>query len=221
MKYVFVILGLIILSLYATVDHQIKKIHILQIQTTALKSELSQQYLSINKLEDYRKSLKPTRILIYSFPMVEEEFDNITSFWALQNDPLRRKNTGGTNTRFHPAIDMSGIKGAQVLAVASGIVEIKYYEKGWHYVAGAWREYSGHEYFNGYVAIKHDDGMTSHYVHVAEILVHEGQRVSTGQQIAQISEQNWEFSTGPHLDFRLQNKNGEYVNPLLYIGWEK
>ena len=113
---------------------------------------------------------------------------------------------------------MVGVPGAQVLAVAPGVVEIKYYERGFHFINGQWIFFQGHKYFNGYIVIKHDDGMKSHYIHVAQILVYEGQRVKAGQQIAQISEQEWEFSTGPHLDFRLQDKNGEYVNPLLWIG---
>lgn len=239
MKYVIVYLSLIILILYATLDYQIKKVHGLQDQAIVMKNTISGQYLLINKLEDYRENLKPPRFLPFGFPMVKEEYDSMTSYWALQNDPLRRRNTGGSNTRFHPAVDMVGLPGAQVLTVADGIVLEKWYEKGIHYVNGKWREYGGHKYFNGYVTIQHEsliseifytgqvqykypsgiyDGIIAHYGHVAEILVYEGDKVKAGQQIAQISQQKWKYSTGPHLDFRLQDNKGNFVNPLLFIG---
>ncbi|MCK5613549.1 M23 family metallopeptidase [Candidatus Pacearchaeota archaeon] len=213
MKYFIVALMMTILSLYAALDHQITRVHSLENQAAIMKNTISRQYLSINKLEDYRISLKPPRILVYGWPVEVSEYDNVSSYYGERNDPLRR-NTGGNNNPFHNGTDITGIPGARVKAVAAGIVEIKYYEKGWH--DGIY--YSGHKYYNGYVVIKHDDGMKSEYIHVGEILVHEGQRVEAGQKIAQISEQEWLYSTGPHLDFRLQNKNGKYVNPLLFIG---
>ena len=192
-----------------------------QIQT--MKTALSQQYLIINKLEDYRRTLKPPRYLPFGWPMVKEEYDDLTSYWAYRNDPLRR-NTGGSSKNFHAAVDMNGVKGAQVLAVADGIVLDKWYEKGNHYIgiypSGRWKKFEGHKYFNGYVTILHDNGMISHYIHVSDILVHEGERVERGQPIARISRQVDKYSTGPHLDFRLQDISGEYVNPLLWIGEE-
>ncbi len=238
MKYVIVYLSLIILILYATLDYQIDKTRELTGYTAKLKAEISARTGTINLLENYRQTLKPPRVLPLLWPMVKEEYDDLTSYWAFRNDPLRR-NTGGSNKSFHPAVDMTGVKGAQVLSSGNGIVLEKYYEKGLHYVNGKWRKFAGHKYFNGYVTIQHEsfipvifymaetvwlkpsgiyDGIISHYGHVAEILVHEGDRVTAGQQIAQISQQVDDYSTGPHLDFRLQLQNGEYVNPLLWIG---
>ncbi len=215
MKYFIVALMMTILSFYAALDHQITKVHGLEYQAKIMKNTISGQYLSINKLEDYRKSLNPPRILVYSWPVEVSEYDNVSSYYGERNDPLRR-NTGGNGNPFHNGTDITGIPGARVKAVAAGIVDIKYYEKGWH--NGIY--YSGHKYYNGYIVINHDDGMQSEYIHVGEILVHEGQRVKAGQQIAQISGQKWRFSTGPHLDFRLRDKDGEYVNPMLFIGLE-
>lgn len=215
MKYIFVTLGFVILIMYVVVDYQYDHTQMLNSEFAVMKNTISGQYLTINKLEDYRKSLRPPRILPYPWPVVVSEYDNVSSYYGERNDPLRR-NTGGNNNPFHNGTDITGIPGARVNAVADGIVEIKYYEKGWH--NGIY--YSGHKYYNGYVVIDHDDGMTSEYIHVGEILVHEGQRVKAGQQIAIISDQIGEFSTGPHLDFRLRDINGEYVNPLLWIGRE-
>ena len=214
---VTIIVSFIAFFLYALFGYQLDKIRILTAESAVMKNALSGQYLTINKLEDYREALKPPRILPYPFPMVKAEHDRITSYWALRNDPLRR-NSGGNNNPFHKGDDMTGIPGAQVLAVATGIVDKKWYDAGLHLINGLWKRFFGHPIFNGYVVIKHDDGMTSHYGHVAEILVHEGERIEAGQQIAQISQQVDKYSTGPHLDFRLQDVEGNYVNPLLWIG---
>lgn len=240
MKYLIVYMFIIILSLYAAFDYQLNKSHELTTRTVELKQEISVRTRIIDLLENYKKTLKPPRYLPLGWPMVSEEYDDLTSYWAYRNDPLRR-NTGGSNKNFHAAVDMIGIKGAQVLAVADGIVLQKWYEKGSHYVGGKWRKFGGHKYFNGYVTIQHEsflpgifytgqitylypsgiyDGMISHYIHVSDILVHEGERVERGQPIARISRQVDKYSTGPHLDFRLQNQSGEYVNPLLWIGEE-
>ena len=220
MKYVIVILGLTILSLYAVLDNRIKKVSMLHAESAIMKNSLSNQYLIINKLEDYREGLNPPEgVLPYGWPIEISEYKYISSYYGRRNDPLRR-NTGGNIDPFHNGADMVGneviigIEGARVNSVAAGIVTVKFYEKGWHNGT----EYSGHPYFNGYIEILHDDGMTSKYGHAAEILVHEGERVEAGQQIAQISQQVDRYSTGPHLDFRLQDSEGEYVNPLLWIG---
>ena len=219
MKYVIVYLSLIILILYAALDYQIDKTWKLITEAGIMKNALSKQYLTINKLEDYRESLKPPKITPYGWPVEVSEYENVTSYYGRRNDPLRR-NMGGNDNPFHNGADISGIPGARVNTVADGIVLHKYYEAGLHYVNGKWRKFAGHKYFNGYVVILHYDGMTSKSGHLAEILVHEGDRVTAGQQIAQISEKVDDYSTGPHLDFRLQDKNGEYVNPLLWIGFK-
>lgn len=217
MKYVVVYLSLIILILYVTLDYQIDKNRELTEYTATLKAEISARTGTINLLENYKQTLKPPKITVYGWPVEMSEYENVTSYYGRRNDPLRR-NMGGNNNPFHSGTDITGIPGARVNAVADGVVIVKFYEKGIHYVNGKWRKFAGHKYFNGYVEILHDDGMTSKYGHVAEILVHEGDRVTAGQQIAQISDQVDDYSTGPHLDFRLENKNGEYVNPLLWIG---
>jgi len=208
-----ILVSFIAFFLYALFGYQLDRIRILTAESSAMKNLISSQYLTINKLEDYRESLKPPVITPYGWPVELLEYKNISSYFGQRNDPLRR-NTGGNNNPFHNGADITGIKGARINAVADGIVLDKWYDKGWH----DGDNYGGHDIFNGYIIILHDDGMTSKYGHVAEILVHEGDRITTGQQIAQISEQIDKYSTGPHLDFRLQDAEGNYVNPLLWIG---
>ena len=213
MKYAIVILGLTILSLYAGLDNRIKKVSMLNDDIAWDKVISGMSSRSLNIMQDFRTGLKPPRILPYPFPMIIAEHDETTSYWGPRMNPLK-VNTGGSEIKNHEAVDMTGIPGAQVLAVADGIVLHKWYEKGNH--NGDW--YDGNIIFNGYVVIVHDDGMISHYGHVSDILVHEGERVKKGQPIARISRQVDKYSTGPHLDFRLQDESGEYVNPLLWIG---
>ena len=208
-----ILVSFIAFFLYALFGYQLDRIRIMTDESMVMKSTITGQNLTINKLEDYRESLKPPRFLPLGWPMVIDEYDDLTSYYAFRNDPLRR-NTGGSTKKFHAAVDMKGIKGAQVLSVAGGIVIDKWYDAGWHNGI----EYDGHPIFNGYIIILHDDGMISHYGHISDILVHEGERVETGQPIARISRQIDKYSTGPHLDFRLQNESGGYVNPLLWIG---
>ena len=213
MKYAIVYMSLVILSLYAAFDFQLDRTEELTTRTIELKGEVSARTGAINLLENYRQTLNPSEYMPYGWPVELSEFRYVSSYYGFRNDPLRR-NTGGNNNPFHNGADITGIRGARVNTVADGVVTVKYYEKGWH--NGIW--YSGHEYFNGYMEILHDDGMTSKYGHIAEILYHEGDRVKAGKQIGQISEQVDRYSTGPHLDFRLQDIEGMYVNPLLWIG---
>ncbi len=213
MKYAIVYMSLVILSLYAAFDFQLDKSRELITQAGIMKTTISGQYADINKLTDFRVKLKPPAVPVYGWPMLKDEYNDLTSYFGPRNNPLKN-NTGGSDIKFHAAIDMKGVRGAQVLAVADGIVLDKWYDAGWHYGI----EYGGHDVFNGYVIIKHDNGMISHYGHISDILVYEDDRVTAGQPIARISDYIDRFSTGRHLDFRLQDEKGEFVNPLLWIG---
>lgn len=207
----FMLLGAYTEEIYTTKSRQIANLYK---EIDNLKQEIDDTKIAFNYFGNQQVFSKAPELL---FPLELTEYSGISSYFGQRNDPLRR-NSGGNNNPFHNGVDITGIPGARVNAVASGIVIHKYYEKGLHYVNSKWREYEGHKYFNGYVEILHDDGTIGKYGHVAEILVYEGNRVIAGQQIAQISEQVDSFSTGPHLDFRLQKSNGEYMNPLLWIG---
>ena len=213
MKYAIVYLSLVILSLYAVIDYQVDKGRELTVQATVMRNAITSQNADINKLTDFRESMKPPVITPYSWPMLKDEYHDLTSFFGPRNNPLKN-NTGGSDVKFHNAVDMTGVKGSQVLAIADGVVIDKWYDAGWH----NGRKYGGHNVFNGYVTILHDNGMISHYGHISDILVHETDRVTAGQSIARISHYRDKYSTGPHLDFRLQDAEGEYVNPLLWIG---
>lgn len=116
----------------------------------------------------------------------------ISSTFGMRTDPF-------TGLRaFHAGVDFAGRDGAQVLAVASGIVT----EAG---------EDGG---YGDLVEINHGNGYATRYGHNKKILVKVGERVHKGQRIAIIGSTG--RSTGPHVHFEVL-LNGHTVNPQQYI----
>ena len=109
---------------------------------------------------------------------------------------------GLLTTRFssrHLGIDIAAPKGTPVRAIAAGTV-----------VWAGWKDNGG-----GYVVeIKHSDGMLSTYNHNGTITVQVGDKVAQGTTIALVGSTGW--STGPHLDLRIQ-MSGRFVDPLAYF----
>ncbi|MGF6887138.1 murein DD-endopeptidase MepM/ murein hydrolase activator NlpD [Nocardia sp. GAS34] len=69
--------------------------------------------------------------------------------------------------------------------------------------------------FGLWVRVRQDDGTTAVYGHVNQILVHEGQRVRTGDEIATVG--NRGDSTGPHLHLEIWDAAGHKVDPEPYL----
>jgi murein DD-endopeptidase MepM/ murein hydrolase activator NlpD len=59
------------------------------------------------------------------------------------------------------------------------------------------------------VKVEHSNGYTTYYMHLSQILVHDGQRVEQGQRIGLMGMTG--LATGPHLDFRIQLR-GQFLN---------
>ena len=99
---------------------------------------------------------------------------------------------------FHKGVDFAGRVGADVVAVASGVV--------------IW---SGPRYGYGeLVEINHGSGYVTRYAHNADNLVVIGETVKRGQVIAQMGDTG--RATGPNLHFEVLH-NGKAVDPLTYI----
>jgi len=64
------------------------------------------------------------------------------------------------------------------------------------------------------LTIKYDNGYTSDFKHLSEILVEIGNKVKQFQQVAIMGNTGWD-TTGPHLHFNL-SLNGERVDPLQH-----
>lgn len=99
---------------------------------------------------------------------------------------------------FHKGIDIARPSNYSILASRGGTV----YYTGWYYTAGLT------------IKIKHDDGYTTEYSHLSEILVSNGQTVSQGQQIGVMGATG--EATGVHLDFKVY-QNGKLLNPVSVL----
>lgn len=116
----------------------------------------------------------------------------MSSAYGMRADPFKG------DQRWHGGVDFAGKKGAEVVAVASGVVT-----------------WSGKR--SGYgkmVEINHSDGYVTRYAHNDENLVTLGSIVKKGQQIARMGSSG--RSTGPHVHFEVY-KNGRTVDPASYI----
>lgn len=116
----------------------------------------------------------------------------ITSWFGWRKDPFTGRRT------FHNAIDIAAPYGASITAPMEGRVA----ETGYSPILGK------------YIIMSHSSGWKTLYGHLSEILVQEGQFVSTGKLIGRIGTTG--YSTGPHVHFEIM-RNGILVNPLNYL----
>jgi murein DD-endopeptidase MepM/ murein hydrolase activator NlpD len=117
----------------------------------------------------------------------------ISSQFGSRTDPF----TG--RLAFHKGIDFAGRAGAEVVAVASGVV--------------IW---SGQRFgYGDMVEINHGNGYVTRYAHNADNLVAVGDTVHRGQVIARMGDSG--RATGPNLHFEVL-LNDKVVDPLTYIG---
>ncbi|WP_317496146.1 M23 family metallopeptidase [Haloechinothrix sp. LS1_15] len=116
--------------------------------------------------------------------------------------PAEGRFTSGFGARWgstHNGIDIANSIGTPILAVTEGTVV----EAGPASGFGLW------------VQLRHDDGTVTVYGHMDRILVGEGQRVSTGEQIATMG--NRGQSTGPHLHFEVWQGGQTPIDPVPWL----
>ena len=102
-------------------------------------------------------------------------------------------------TLHHDGIDLVADKGTPVLAAAPGTV----------------RETGFTPAYGNYVTIDHEEGYSTLYAHLSEILTEAGAAVETGDRIGTVGASG--MATGPCLHFELR-LNGEPIDPADY--WE-
>ncbi|HKK22581.1 MAG TPA: peptidoglycan DD-metalloendopeptidase family protein [Pseudohaliea sp.] len=116
----------------------------------------------------------------------------LSSYYGRRTDPFTGKPS------WHKGVDFAGKAGAEIVAVAAGVVT-----------------YSGSRYgFGKMVEIDHGDGYVTRYAHNAENFVNAGDEVRKGQLIAHMGQTG--RATGPNLHFEVLFE-GKPVNPLKYI----
>ena len=116
--------------------------------------------------------------------------------------PASGRYTSGYGPRwgtFHRGIDIANTEGTPIYAAMDGTVTAAGPAQG----------------FGNWVVIKHDGGEVSVYGHMAVYNVSVGQRVTAGQQIAQIGNEG--FSTGPHLHFEIHPDGVTPVDPVPWF----
>ena len=99
---------------------------------------------------------------------------------------------------WHQGVDFAGKENSEIIAVASGVVT-----------------WSGERYGYGeMVEVNHGNGFVTRYAHNKENLVHVGDVVKKGQNVALMGSSG--RSTGPHVHFEVY-KDGRAVDPERYI----
>jgi hypothetical protein len=116
----------------------------------------------------------------------------LSSYFGKRTDPFTGKPAN------HTGIDFAGKLGAEIVAVADGVVT-----------------WSGDRYGYGIlVEINHGNGYSTRYAHNSENLVAIGDEVKKGQVVALMGETG--RATGPNLHFEVL-QNGRRVNPVKFI----
>jgi len=116
----------------------------------------------------------------------------ISSYFGKRTDPFTGKPAN------HTGIDFAGKSGAEVIAVADGVVT-----------------WSSTRYGYGLmVEINHGNGYTTRYAHNSENLVDVGEEVKKGQVVAKMGETG--RATGPNLHFEVL-RDGRRMNPVNFI----
>ncbi len=116
----------------------------------------------------------------------------LSSYFGKRTDPFTGKPAN------HTGIDFAGKLGAEIVAVADGVVT-----------------WSGDRYGYGVmVEINHGNGYATRYAHNSENLVDVGDEVKKGQVVALMGETG--RATGPNLHFEVL-QNGRRVNPVKFI----
>jgi len=106
----------------------------------------------------------------------------------------------GEARRPHYGVDIAAPTGTPVRAPADGVVTLAHPDM----------FFSG-----GTLIIDHGHGLSSTFLHLAHILVAEGERVRQGEVIAEVGATG--RVTGAHLDWRM-NHFGERLDPVLVAG---
>ena len=170
-------------SLVTTIADFLGMLEVLQVSIVDRETKLVM-------LEDVLLSRNLQARILPSGPAVQRGL--VSSKFGQRIDPFTGKR------EMHKGIDIAGKEGAQILAVADGIVIWSGERKG----------------YGNLVEIDHGTGYVTRYGHSKQQLVESGDTVRKGQVIALIGSTG--RSTGPHVHVEVM-KDGLYVNPAKYL----
>lgn len=116
----------------------------------------------------------------------------LSSGFGVRSDPFTGRST------LHAGVDIASRFGSPIRAMGDGIVTYAEDRGGYGLT----------------VEITHTSGLVTRYAHTSAILVHTGDRVKKGQNIALVGTTG--RSTGPHLHFEVL-RNGHATNPIGFL----
>lgn len=143
-------------------------------------------------LDDLLSGLQGKTDRLASTPSIWPTDGWVTSGFGYRTSPFTGKR------EFHPGLDIAANFGTAIVAPARGRVV-------WAGPRGA---------LGNAVVIDHGHGIESFFGHTEKIVVHRGETVERGQEIALVGSTG--RSTGPHVHYTIE-KNGRPVNPMDYI----
>lgn len=112
--------------------------------------------------------------------------------------------------KFHPGVDIANKIGTPVPAMTSGTV-----------VESVTGKRQGDKGYGNYVVIKDEQGNLHRYSHLNDEYVQIGSQVQKGNQIGSMGNTGSTYSvsggTGSHLDYRVVDLYGKYVDPYQFL----
>lgn len=162
----------------------------LTVALDALEQQLEDRQQQLTVLESLMSTRSlGERVLPGGWPIIGGW---ISSHFGYRSDPFTGRGA------FHAGVDFAGPKGANVIAMAPGVVSFSGYKNG----------------YGNVVEITHPTGYLTRYGHNARNLVREGQTVQKGDPIAIIGSTG--RSTGTHVHFEVE-RDGNTLNPMRYL----
>lgn len=153
--------------------------------TSLIKSQ-TENYDTL--ITDVEKQLK----FLDSRPDIWPVRGEISSTFGYRKHPISRRR------HFHKGIDIANKTGTKVVSAGSGLVTYSGWNGGYGKV----------------IIVSHGYGYKSIYAHNNKNLVKVGDRVTKGQEIAELGDTG--RSTGPHLHFEVRY-NGQHIDPLKLL----
>lgn len=145
---------------------------------------------------------------------------NSTPAYQFKNLPTQLNKLGAITTnfggqtnfeKFHPALDIANKMGTPIPSLAGGqVIEVSSGHK------------QGDKGYGNYVKVKDANGNVYRYSHLKQAVVKVGDRIGAGDEVGEMGNTGSTYSAsgkgdGTHLDLRIQNAYGQYVNPLAFL----
>jgi murein DD-endopeptidase MepM/ murein hydrolase activator NlpD len=126
----------------------------------------------------------------YLFPI--KDYTKLASPFGYRFHPITK------DSMLHKGVDFKAPKGTPVYATANGVVTFADTSKG----------------YGIHILIRNSDVYETHFAHLSEMLVKEGEKVEAGQLIAKVGGTG--LTLGYHLHYEVL-ENGEFVDPALFM----